>query len=527
MIWLSLLLGLSGCRFDTSGPQLQLTDGGASDRTHVFWDAANEHLQFFDSRVDADGLSSDVGDGDAKANDAKANDGDVGDGGDGGAVNDMTSDTTPALDQSLLVNVGRLVFAEDGLLPKLRRWDSAGLSWLAGPVSPNAALDLRWVQTQLHDDGEVLLLKGFDPDGEERTEVWQLTGGSWAEVSALRQEPSNDDLWQIRDMALGREEESGDLLLVVGAQAKAPRFATFSNGQWSSLERLPAAVSDGDVVWWVELVARPRSDELMLLYSDKADDLFALRWDGQAWEESSHMKLTNDLNRNEDTDVVSTRAFDGAYEGDSGDLFVAFGRNGGKELGFHSAIWSGGAWKLRPLEGVYGGHTYFVDLEADPRPGSDNIAAVFVDLGGGSERLAVGTWDGESWVGLKEYDSQIYDYDDDAHGDFPSAVGWADGTAVCVYGDEGGTLKWLSWTQSSSDWTPPSELPVLNMGKLESVLMHSQVSPQSGVVTLLSDDSQRLFGVFFDGEQWQRTGVPALTSQLPSNNTLPFDLDLR
>lgn len=424
------------------------------------------------------------------------------------------------LDQSTLPSVnGWLISGREGPEIKRHRWHAASHSWQEVLPAPPSSLDLRWAEVQPSVSGGVVALQGIGLTNE-RLEIWQLDGGIWYEVPHLRQEAADTALEQIRDYALGREALSGDLLLVVSAKDKAPHYATYSGGQWSAVQRLPSGVSAGNYVRWVKLVSRPASDELMLLYSDSSQDLYAVRWDGSAWHEGSYKELTNDLNKNDITGDVSNRSFDGAYEGSSEQFLAVWGRE--TKLGIQHATWDGSAWTKSGDNEFYPGHTYFVDLAADPRPGSSLIAGVFVDLGGGYERVAAGVWNGDAWLGLQEYDGQIYDYNDEGRGDAVSAVGWVGDKAICVYGDEGGTPKWLSWQQSQGDWTLHQALMVSSMGRLESVSMASQLQPDAGVVVLLSDSNDQLFGIFYDGGNWLRLSQPPITTPLTSVDTVPF-----
>src|SRR5690242_12365455 len=70
-------------------------------------------------------------------------------------------------------------------------------------------------------------------------------------------------------------------------------------------------------VLWVDLVSRPGSDEIALLYSDDSGNLTGVIWDGTQWGQPRVLEIS--LNT---TDFL---AFGAAYESQSGDLLAFWG----------------------------------------------------------------------------------------------------------------------------------------------------------------------------------------------------------
>lgn len=443
---------------------------------------------------------------------------------------DMKRDAGPTL-TPLAIDDGRLWVGVSAAAPlRLWTWIGASSSWTEEVVLPQVGGPVAWAINQVPGASghEAVLLKA-DHSGTPALELHRWSGSSWqAELSI----PGAGTKLELRDVDLATEGASGHLLLVYGDGTSRPVFQTYT-GAWS----VPAAVplNDGSgpypdptsgAVRWVELVPRGGTDEVALLFADSDNKLGVIVWDGNAWDTASAQQLTDDLKTNPNTQEVSQRVFDGAYETGSGDLLVSWGYNGGP--GFRYRHRSAGAWtNTATVKAPSSGKTDFVDLQSDPA--SDKIALVALDLGDGIERLGLATWNGSSWEGAAEYDSQIRDVNDKAEGDFPAAVAWAgqSGKALCVFPDNAsGKIDWYSWTSGS--WKAGSDVTVASKGNTESVLLRGYAN-QAKVLLVLSDDKAQIFSAVFDGsvDQWTQVQPAPLATKLAYPDTVPFALDLK
>jgi hypothetical protein len=280
--------------------------------------------------------------------------------------------------------------------------------------------------------------------------VLRWDGSAWV-AGPTRTEANGVDLNK-RDIALATESGSGDALLVYGGQQNAPFFATFLNGAWSALAPISGVAGFNSKVLWTELVAAPTGDEIVLLVADESSRLLALSWDGAAWVPSSFLVVASSLKENAKAKTLSTRPFDAAFEQQSGDLLVVWGREGSTGVRYRrreAGVWQSSQGSSKALSG---GEVHFVDLAAEP--GSDRIAAGFFDLGDGTERLGLGIWTGSAWTDEGEVDGQIRDFNDGARGDFPGAVAWLgnSGRAVCLLADDSPKFSWWEWSSATSGW---------------------------------------------------------------------------
>ena len=422
----------------------------------------------------------------------------------------------------------RLWVGLKGGVLELWRHDAAGGGWSAETSNPVVTGDVYYARSELVPDasqelGAVKVVNGSDT---QLTLLRRTSTAGWApDFTHTVSGTTNADK---QDYDLARERASGDLLLVYADGTKTPLFRTFSGGSWSAPVSVPindgATDLTGGTVLWVRLVPRAMSNVVTLLYADESADLGALLWDGSQWDVASARLLETDLKVNPNSGVVGNRCFDGAWETSSGDLLVAWGIDGGNQVRY-AVRSAGGSWSGASTISVYAGKTEYVELAADPQAGSDRVAAAFVDLGNGTERLGLGVWDGAGWVGLKEYDNAIHDVNDKGTGDLPAALAWVGttGTAVCVYADTGSNISWRSWSAGSSDWVGQSDAVVSSMGTMESAILRP-LATRDEVLLVLSDDKSQLYVATGDGSSWTVAPGGPRTKALARTDAVPFSL---
>jgi hypothetical protein len=325
------------------------------------------------------------------------------------------------------------------------------------------------------------------------------------------------ELDRVRAFDLAVEHDSGDALFVYSDGSTRPRYQTFTGNGWSAAAPLPINDGSGPTlntakVEWMQLVPAPRGDAIALLYSDAAGQLQAIFWAGNAWRTSGGGTsiVSKNLKRNAVDFAVQNRAFDGAYEAESGDLVVAFGQEG--QFGFGWTQWDASSdfWSTPVIDAraPAAGESHFVDLAA--QPGSDRVAAALCDLGDNVERLGAATWNGTSWIAALELDSQTRNWEDKAQGRFPCAVAWQGDTAVLAYADENAKLSWGRW-QPGDDWQLQPDVALMGVGACESILLVASGDELVGVVL---DDKKKLFSLAYDGSAWERLEPTTLTDKL-------------
>lgn len=418
---------------------------------------------------------------------------------------------------------------------KLRTWDSssstlssAALGYPVG-TADGTTRGVRYAISPLATDEELLVQLAVDATTELDVHRW--TGVEWSLEWSSSSVPIADARHMVFDVAY--EETTGDALVVYSNGTTIPAYRTFTKGVWSDELNVPvndAGGPDPDITTgipqWVELEARPSTDEIALAFVDDNDDLGVIVWEGSAWSTASAAQLEPDVHRNPSTLEVDNRAFDLAFEAVRGDLFVCWGRDG--VSGAFCSIKPAGSnvWGAAIATTNMSGPAYFVDLDA--RPGTNMIAGAFMDLGGGTERMAGAIWNGTSLIDDIELDSQTRDVNDNATGDFPCGVAWVSNTeAVIVYSDDNtDALDWYRW-QDGSGWSAGADFSLPGKGNTESVLVRA--SPSSDQVMALVLGFGDLYGAVYSGGSWTSmvAGPGAIDPDVVWTDSLAFDFDFR
>ncbi|MHB0968494.1 MAG: hypothetical protein ACYC7A_08910 [Thermoanaerobaculia bacterium] len=187
------------------------------------------------------------------------------------------------------------------------------------------------------------------------------------------------------------ETSSGDAIVVYSNNSTTNELAyrTWNGTSWSAATTR-ASNRTAQIVNWVKLAPHPTTDAVSLAFSDTAQDLSALIWDGAAWGNEPGAAHETVLSRSATSGDYDT--FDLAYES-SGELLLVWGSENGtyndaRYVRFTTA-WS--AISEVANLGVIPAH---VSLAADP--GTDNVLLAF-SRDAGSTRLYGSYWNGASW----------------------------------------------------------------------------------------------------------------------------------
>ncbi len=408
-----------------------------------------------------------------------------------------------------------------------RVFDATTSTWTADSGGPRVNGSVLWVRSAIAPDGTELVGVQSIEGSNCRIEMFRLDAGAW--VSDWTSLSLSRAACRMAAFDLAIEHTSGTPIVVFSTGRATPAVRFFQGG-WTPPVALPLNDAagpnpdpNGGNVEWVELEARPNSDEIVLVYSDATQNLVALVWDGGAWDTASATQLATDLKINPINATVANRAFDVAHESSSGDVLVVWGSNTTNGVFFASKTASGSSWATAPAPvAVPMGEVHFLDLSA--HLGSDRIAGAFLDIGDGTERLAAGIWNGSAWVDPTEVDSQINDVDDDALGDFVGAIAWAGvDEVVAVYPDnQNGQLDWASWTPTGT-WTLEPDEAVAGKGFTESVVI-VRLELANRLLTVFSDSNADLYSALYDGSSWSTERLESSLSDLASR---PFSVHVQ
>jgi parallel beta-helix repeat protein len=393
---------------------------------------------------------------------------------------------------------------------KVRTRGAAG--WGAEIPAPPAADPIRRVcsaRARTGGDEELVLVLAEDGAGTEIT-CLRWSGAAWYEewtapsVPAAAADRAACELVTLAD---------GDAIAVWSDGSASPRFREYTQGEWSVAAPVFASAPGGAVAW-VRLAASAAGDEATLLL---ADDQFALRavtWSGHAWDEPNAATLETALR------TLETRAFDLAYESQSGDVLAVWA---GPSSEARFATRAGGAptWSAAaPVPGL-GATPSMLDLGAEGT--SDRVAlAGLGDAAMGAE-LRTGIWDGAGWMDLAVLDAGAGATRGATAGNENVEVAWspASGEALVVYADaEGAALHWGAWTPAGG-WTLAPDLAAAAVGLVRSVRLGASTAT-GDVLALVSDEAGQLHAFAYDGAGWSLEATP--TTSLPAGAGVPFGL---
>ncbi|MBW2456661.1 MAG: hypothetical protein JRI68_19250, partial [Deltaproteobacteria bacterium] len=287
-------------------------------------------------------------------------------------------------------------------VPLLRTWDASTTNWLAPEPTVAAEAPIRWVVTPER-LGDQHLVGVLSVPGGTQLDILRNHSGTW-----------NVD-WQTKAIAAGNanrrgfdiayETNSGEALVVYADNTGNPKYRSLVGGSWTA-EAPVLSTSVSGVVQWIDLVARrPNSNEVALLFSDSARDLYAVIWDGSSWVARENLETH--------LHTIDYLAFGAAYEWSSGDLLMVWGYddpNIGGAVGFYTATKAAGSNNFQ-----------YLGIASTPllRPGpirlrsnrsTDRIACAYVEFtcnGATCDDFIGAIWSGSQWTEAVRIDSYI------------------------------------------------------------------------------------------------------------------------
>jgi hypothetical protein len=181
--------------------------------------------------------------------------------------------------------------------------------------------------------------------------------------------------------ALAYEQRSGDLMTVYRKGTDSTIYFRTHTSAIVPEQTLSLGLSSAPQ--WMELAARPRSDELVLVVRS-GGELRAAVWNGSSWGG------TVMLDSSTSTDG---RPFAVAYMSRTGSAMVVWSATTGAPK---YRVWDGAAWGAQAfVPAVSGGvRLGWVSLAANPSLGSDELLAV---MSGVNNDINLNNWNGSAW----------------------------------------------------------------------------------------------------------------------------------
>ena len=218
--------------------------------------------------------------------------------------------------------------------------------------------------------------------------------------------------------------------------------------------------------------------------------------------------------------VQNWKAFDVAWESQSGDLLVSWGYSPNIEqtrfatLTNATKVWLTGQYNSTDAVGA------LLALASDPN--TNRIAAVYGE-GDFDDDVCVSVWNGTQWTNTAEF--SLFGQTDGR----ALEVGWigTTGIAFAIYRDQTltGTFQWGMF---NGGWRRQPE--VFLPGVAPIVRSKTKVLPgENRMLMLLLDETGSLFAVEYTGSTWtlRNAGAPLATGLDAATAARAFDLDFR
>lgn len=417
----------------------------------------------------------------------------------------------------------RLAYATAGGLA-LRTFDTVSSTWSAASAGPAfTGMVPRFVVPRASPTGAELLGVLGNDGSSSRLEIFGRGVTAFTSLFSSTAITSANAVRRGFDVAF--EALSGHGLVVYVGTGGALKYRTVSGGVASAEANVFNVALSADPALWVELVSRPQTDEISLLFTDAGRRLMAAKWTGNAWDAGE--VLDTHVNR------IDFKAFAGAYEQNSGTFVVAWGYDGAGD-GSVADVWMG--WRRRPAGQAFTATALIASgkppgaLTLAPRAGSNDIAIAYDEWyptcnGGSCDDFMVGLWNNGSWS-VTSLDSDMTTSYGSRSGSSPAGVAWIPGASVAVamYHRDSPSFR---WSRYSGSWGALGDAPVANIAA--KVSFQSAPLPGGSVLTVVSDVNGALWAKKYNGTTWADTeaqGAP-LTGALTSVTGVPFGLAAR
>ena len=371
---------------------------------------------------------------------------------------------------------------------------SHGVDGWSEPVQIGSAASLvGWMRTVRAASGEILVAV----HAGDQLVVHRNAGGGWQVNLEVRTAATDPDR---RPFDIGVEKLTGQPLLVYVEPAGALTARTRTGGAWSEPSPVPSPATG--VIDWVELSARPGSDELTALVADENLTLSASVWDGEGW--TINTQLADALR------IREWQNFTGIYERVSGDYLALWGQLVPDLDGIAFATRQAGADSFSPTMTDSDVFRPVGMPRLASEPASDLVALAYVEYEtnpGAAQDFVVATWTGSSWIDSLVVDSDIggSGYEPNP-GALPCAVSWigTTATAIATYSNEDDGvigLDFASWSPTSNWVVEPTATSVAT-GDEETSFVTMNNPDDDTLLLIMSDEAGFLRAKRFADSAW-------------------------
>lgn len=244
-----------------------------------------------------------------------------------------------------------------------RTWDGSVLSGSTTITAPPTTGALNWLelrQNPINTSNEVAMIM-LDANIDVYGMVW--TGSTWSTMGTAVVWDATASIATRKAIDVEYEQTTGEAMFMWGDSVATDQYYRTWNGTTLGAATLLDIATQGGVTNWLQLSARPNSNEILLGVQDAGADLNTRKWSGTAWDTA-----TQHAEHSAAVESITSRNFDIVWEtatANPGKAWLVWG-NGAT---VSAKSWSGTAWgTAATLTGS--DDTSFVRLRADPVSGA-------------------------------------------------------------------------------------------------------------------------------------------------------------
>ncbi|MCD4845508.1 MAG: VWA domain-containing protein [Methanosarcinales archaeon] len=319
-----------------------------------------------------------------------------------------------------------------GGVPRYRTWD--GLQWSDEKSANFVGGNIRGIVMQLCPSRDEIIMGTLDDQKDLNIQIWD--GSVWGAVEEFSPIANYNNH---RGFDIAYEQNSHDAIVVYRnsyTSTCTPRYRVWDGSTWGPESSVDTTDTGSAYIQWVRLAAKPNSDEIILVFMNSDDRLYAQVWDGSAWSNTKVLST--------DTATYDYQCFDVVYEQNTGNAVVAWSD---KTTGtVRSCAWNGAVWSADSAIYTYSHGVYWIKLASDPN--SNNILMGALDS---AYDISVSTWNGSTWTLADQL------IEDASHGYnrryFDVEFEQTSGTGIVTWSDNTPTPGYKLWNVSDNSWS--------------------------------------------------------------------------
>lgn len=248
-----------------------------------------------------------------------------------------------------------------------RVWDGATLSTPVTVTAPPTTGAISWIELDenpLTTSNEVAMIM-LDANSDVYGMTWSGgVSGAWNAMGAATVWDATAASATKKTIDVAYEQTSGRAMFMWGDSVATDQYYRIWNGSTLTAATLLDITAEGGLPEWIQLAARPNSNEIMMGVQDANADLNTRKWSGSSWDTA-----TQHPEHSAATENALSRNFDIVWEtaaANPGKAWLVFANT----TNVTTKQWSGTAWNGAGTLLSGSDDTSFVRLRADPTSGT-------------------------------------------------------------------------------------------------------------------------------------------------------------